>query len=122
MANGQLTGVLHFLRHALVARDSAGVPDADLLERFVTGRDEAAFELLVWRHGRMVLGVCRRVLRDEQEAEDAFQASFLTLARRAAAIRRRASVGAWLYRVAHRVALDARARAGRRAGVVSQLD
>jgi RNA polymerase sigma factor (sigma-70 family) len=122
MANGQLAGVLYFLRHAVVLRDSAGVSDADLLERFVSGRDEAAFELLVWRHGRMVLGVCRRVLRDEQEAEDAFQACFLTLARRAAAIRRRAALGGWLYRVAYRVALDARARGDRRAVAEARLD
>jgi RNA polymerase sigma factor (sigma-70 family) len=122
MANGQLAGVLHFLRHAIVARDSTGISDADLLERFVTGRDEAAFELIVWRHGRMVLGVCRRVLRDEQEAEDAFQAAFLTLARRAAAIRRRTCVGAWLYRVAYRVALDAQDRAGRLATAAAQLE
>jgi RNA polymerase sigma factor (sigma-70 family) len=84
--------------------------DAQLLERFVQGREEAAFELLVWRHGPMVLNVCRRVLRCEHDAEDAFQASFLALARKAAAIGKRASVGSWLYKVAYRVALRARTR------------
>jgi RNA polymerase sigma factor (sigma-70 family) len=88
--------------------------DATLLERFAADRDEAAFELLVWRHGPMVLGVCRRRLRDIHAAEDAFQATFLALARRAKSIRRRASVAGWLYRVAGRVALAARERSTRR--------
>src|SRR5262249_33189711 len=87
-----------------------GVPDAQLLERFTARQDEAAFELLVWRHGGMVLRLCRRLLRDAHEAEDAFQATFLALARRAGSVGRRGSVGGWLHRVAYRVALDARAR------------
>jgi RNA polymerase sigma factor (sigma-70 family) len=87
-----------------------GVSDAALLERFVRGGDEAAFELLVWRHGPMVLGACRRVLRHEQDAEDAFQATFLTLARKAGEAGRRGSLGGWLYTVAYRVALRARQR------------
>jgi RNA polymerase sigma factor (sigma-70 family) len=86
------------------------VSDAALLERFVRRGDEAAFELLVWRHGPMVLGVCRRVLRHEQDAEDAFQATFLVLARKAAEAGRRGSLGGWLYTVAYRVALRARQR------------
>jgi RNA polymerase sigma factor (sigma-70 family) len=91
-----------------------GVCDAELLERFVRGRDEAAFELLVWRHGKMVFGVCRRLLRHEQDAEDAFQATFVALARRAGALSRRESVGGWLYRVAYRIGLRARADTARR--------
>jgi RNA polymerase sigma factor (sigma-70 family) len=91
------------------------VADGELLRRFAEGCDEAAFELLVWRHERMVMGVCRRVLGDRHDAEDAFQASFLALARRANTIGRRESVGAWLHRVACRVALRARATAAARA-------
>jgi RNA polymerase sigma factor (sigma-70 family) len=90
--------------------------DAELLERFVAGRDEAAeaaFAALVERHGVMVLGVCRRVLGNRDEAEDAFQATFLVLARKAAAIARREQLANWLHGVARRAALDARARASR---------
>jgi RNA polymerase sigma factor (sigma-70 family) len=89
--------------------------DAQLLGRVVAGRDEAAFEVLVRRHGPKVLGICRRVLRHEHDAEDAFQATFLMLVREAGAIGRREAVGSWLYRVAFRTALRARALAGRRA-------
>src|SRR6266511_1797895 len=89
-------------------QSGAAVADAELLERFARERDETAFELLVWRHQRMVLGVCRRVLRDLHEAEDAFQATFLALARKAGSIARRDAVAGWLYRVACRVALHTR--------------
>ena len=82
--------------------------DGELLARFVTHRDEAAFELLVWRHGAMVLGLCRRMLPCEQDAEDAFQATFLALAREAHRIGKRDSLGGWLYRVAFRIALKLR--------------
>src|SRR4051812_36147076 len=105
MASPPLQAVVHQLRMALAARSSAGVPDAQLLGRFISQRDEAAFELLVWRHGKMVLGTCRRLLRDAHEAEDAFQACFLALARRAGSIGRREPVGGWLYKVAYRLAL-----------------
>jgi RNA polymerase sigma factor (sigma-70 family) len=115
MPTGQLSGILHYLRRTVAPRDIPGVADAELLERFRAGRDEAAFEVLVWRHSKTVLGICRRVLRDEHEAEDAFQAAFLALARHAGGIRRQQSVGGWLYRVSYRIALDARERAARRA-------
>ena len=88
--------------------------EGDLLEQFVANADEAAFEALVCRHGPMVLGVCRRVLRHEQDIEDAFQATFLVLVRRARSIRDRERVGQWLHGVAHRVAVRARANAARR--------
>jgi RNA polymerase sigma factor (sigma-70 family) len=108
MATDPLRTALHHLRRTLGAPD-AGVSDAQLLQRFVAGRDEAAFELLVRRHERLVLGVCRRVLRDAHGAEDAFQATFLVLARKAAGVSARESLAGWLYRVAYRVALRARA-------------
>src|SRR4051794_2573201 len=94
----------------------AAPSDAELLERFVAQRDQAAFELLLWRHGPMVLGLCRRMLPSPHDAEDAFQATFLVLVRKAASIARGAAVGSWLYRVAYRVALRARAVLARRAG------
>jgi RNA polymerase sigma factor (sigma-70 family) len=92
----------------------AGETDAELVARFLSGRDPAVFEELVRRHGPMVYRVCRRVLRHEQDAEDAFQATFLLLASRLRSLRRRGSLAAWLHGVARRVALKARARAAAR--------
>src|SRR5262249_57638676 len=94
--------------------DIAGLNDAYLLDRFIEHRDELAFEALVRRHGPMVLGVCRRLLRCDHDAEDAFQATFLVLARKAASVVPRELVGNWLYGVAHRTALKARSMAARR--------
>src|ERR1700720_1313627 len=102
----------HIHRMAAAAPDDC--PDAQLLERFARRREEAAFAALVRRHGPMVLGVCRRVLRNQQDAEDAFQAAFLFLVRKAAAIKQRELLGNWLYGVAYRTALDARAATMRR--------
>jgi RNA polymerase sigma factor (sigma-70 family) len=92
-----------------------GPPDSELLQRFVTRRDQTAFELLVWRHERLVMGVCRRVLREVQAAEDAFQATFLALALKAGSIGKREAVASWLYQVAYRIALRARSVAAQRA-------
>jgi RNA polymerase sigma factor (sigma-70 family) len=95
---------------------SNGLTDAQLLTRFVAERDEGAFAALVDRHGPLVLGVCRRVLRDHHDAEDAFQATFLALARKAPSLRRREAVAGWLYEVAYCAAVEAgraRARRGR---------
>lgn len=115
MPDQPLHGILHYLQQVATRGDHAHVPDGQLLVRFVTERDEAAFELLVWRHSKMVYGVCRRLLRDTSLAEDAFQAAFLTLARRASSIGNHDCLGGWLYKVAYRVALEARARSSKRA-------
>jgi putative CocE/NonD family hydrolase len=108
MATSQPSGAVHHLRRATLLRDSAALTDGQLLEAFVTCRDEAAFEALVRRHGPMVLGVCRRLLGSPQDAEDAFQATFLVLLRKAASIACRDLLANWLYGVAHRTALEAR--------------
>src|SRR5881394_1206268 len=109
----RLTGVLRHIRAAALA-DQPPATDAELLRRFVDRRDEAAFAALVRRHGPMVLGVCRRVIGHAHDAEDAFQATFLVLARRAAAVSPRAAVGPWLYGVAYRIARRARQVLARR--------
>jgi RNA polymerase sigma factor (sigma-70 family) len=106
--------VLRKLRQILRRDASAGLPDAQLLEGFVARGDDAAFAALVGRHGPMVLAVCQRVLGNRDDAADAFQASFLVLARRAAAIRKPEALSSWLYGVAYRVALKMKATAGQR--------
>ena len=99
-----------------VVTDLGRQPDGQLLVAFLDRADEAAFEVLVRRHGPMVLAVCRRLLRHHQDAEDAFQATFLILARKAADVWPRDAVGSWLYGVATRVALKARAVRARKLG------
>jgi RNA polymerase sigma factor (sigma-70 family) len=98
----------------VATQTSARLPDRELVQRFAAQGDALAFEALLQRHGPMVWGVCRRVLHRDQDAEDAFQSTFLVLTRKAAALRSKESVGAWLYGVAHRLALNARAAALRR--------
>jgi RNA polymerase sigma factor (sigma-70 family) len=107
--------LMRCLRRVARLPGCGALPDGLLLERFVRERDEAAFELLLWRHGPMVLNLCRRLLRHEQDAEDAFQATFLVFVRKAGSVSKREGVGGWLYRVAYRVALRAQAAAVRRA-------
>ncbi len=122
MSAGPPRDVRRPLLGAALARGGDGMTDGQLLDGFVARRDEAAFAALVRRHGPMVLGVCRRVLRHAQDAEDAFQATFLVLARKAVAIGRRELLGNWLYGVAYRTALDARAAAARRRTRERQVD
>src|SRR5438309_1496627 len=92
-----ITNALDYLRTALSLQEALALSDAQLLERYVAVRDEVAFEALVRRHGPMVLGVCRRLLVNSYDAEDAFQATFLVLARKAPSVQPREKIGNWLY-------------------------
>ena len=112
MTTSPVGAALSRLRTLLDPAD-AKTTDRELLERFVTCREHAAFSELVRRHGPMVLGVCRRVPGDAHAAEDAFQAVFLVLVRRARAVNWRESLGGWLHGAARRVALRAMAQRGR---------
>jgi RNA polymerase sigma factor (sigma-70 family) len=114
MTTSQIHQVVQRLRRAVVLRETAGLGDGQLLEHFIARRDEAAFEALVRRHGPMVLGVCLRILRRHADAEDAFQATFLVLARKAASVVPREMVANWLYGVARQTAVKARAVAAKR--------
>jgi RNA polymerase sigma factor (sigma-70 family) len=114
MLSRQQRAVLPHLWRLIGSPFGGDLSDPELLERFLGQRDAAAFAALVRRHGPAVLGVCRRVLRNGHDAEDAFQATFLVLARKARFIARREALGSWLYGVAYRVALRARADAARR--------
>jgi RNA polymerase sigma factor (sigma-70 family) len=118
MTTGPINRVLGQLRRA----GGQSRSDGELLTGFVERREECAFEALVRRHGPMVFGVCRRLLRHAQDAEDAFQATFLVLARRAAVVQPREAVGDWLFGVAHRTALEARRRIARRRTRETQVD
>lgn len=117
MAGRNLSAVVRYLQQLAGPARHSGARDAELLERYVHHRDEAAFELLLWRHGAMVHNVCRRILPREQDAEDAFQATFLAFVRKAGSINRRGSVASWLHKVAYRVALEVRERARKTAAV-----
>jgi RNA polymerase sigma factor (sigma-70 family) len=109
-----MNAVLRHLRRAALINCGDGPSDASLLESFLACRDEAAFEALLRRHGPMVLGVCRRLLHNRHDAEDAFQATFLVLVRKAASVRPRELVGNWLHGVAYRTAMNARRMNARR--------
>src|SRR5262245_39015748 len=104
---GPMDGVVRRLCGAALRQDSAGLTDGELLESYIRQRGDAAFEALVRRHGPMVWAVCRRVLGNEADAEDAFQATFLVLVRKATSVVPRSRVGNWLYGVAHNTALKA---------------
>jgi RNA polymerase sigma factor (sigma-70 family) len=108
MSDARVDTVLQHVRKLVAAHQLKGLVDQCLLQRFADEGDAAAFEVLVRRHGPMVLRVCRQVLRNAQDAEDVFQATFLVLARKAAGIRKQASVASWLHGVAYRLAMQAR--------------
>jgi len=114
MANGPLFPLIRHLRRSLERTGVSVLGDAELLQRWLDQRDEAAFEVLLWRHGAMVLGVCRRLLHNTQQIEDAFQATFLILVRKAASLRTRSSLASWLYKIAYRIALHSRTSDSRR--------
>jgi RNA polymerase sigma factor (sigma-70 family) len=115
MPSRSLQEVIAFLRRAVAPAGSEAAADADLLARFVHQHDENAFELLVWRHSKSVLAECRRVLRNDSDAEDAFQATFLVFARKARSVHKGESLGGWLLKVAFRIALASRKRTDKRA-------
>jgi RNA polymerase sigma factor (sigma-70 family) len=113
MADSRAESVLRHLHHWLDA-EAKPADDGWLLERFIGQRDEAAFAELVSRHGPLVMGLCRRLLGNLQDAEDVFQATFFVLARKAATIRKPGSLSCWLHGVASRLALKTRAEVQRR--------
>jgi RNA polymerase sigma factor (sigma-70 family) len=114
MTSAQAGIVLQHLRRLSGTSRLVQPPDGQLLRQFIIQHDEAAFAALVRRHGPMVLDVCRSVLHHEQDAEDAFQATFLVLAQKAESIRQPEALAGWLYEVAHHVAVKAQANAARR--------
>jgi RNA polymerase sigma factor (sigma-70 family) len=109
-----MNDIVRHLCANLHRQDGTGMTDGQLLRRFIEQRDESAVEALVRRHGPMVWGVCRRVLGSHHDAEDAFQATFLVLVRKAASVRQPEQVGNWLFGVAHQTALKARTMRARR--------
>lgn len=114
MATGQVRGVLQHLRRVHLLRDGAGLPDEQLLRDFISRGDDAALAVLVKRHGPMVWGVCRRLLANYHDAEDAFQATFLVFVRKAASIASKELLANWLYGVSFQTARKLRATASKR--------
>src|SRR5262245_54418679 len=124
MAHIPLGPALRGIQGLLEAGTVAGLTDGQVLDRYLARRDESAFAALVMRHGPMVLGICHSILRGAPEVEDAFQATFLVLIRKAGTIRGRDAVGGWLHRVAHRVAVQVgreRTRTNRREQRVGEV-
>jgi RNA polymerase sigma factor (sigma-70 family) len=121
MMTPQMDTVIRHLRRAVLRQDRAGKMDGQLLASFIDQKDDAAFEALVRRHGPMVFGVCRRVVGNHHDAEDAFQATFLVLARKASSVRPRERVANWLHGVALRTAMKAKAMTMKRRGREKQV-
>jgi RNA polymerase sigma factor (sigma-70 family) len=121
MATAQMSTVIRHLRRAVLRQDGAGWTDGQLLASFIDQKDEAAFEVLVRRHGSMVFGVCRRVIDNHHDAEDAFQATLLVLACKASSVRPRERVANWLHGVALRTAMKAKALTTKRRGREKQV-
>jgi RNA polymerase sigma-70 factor (ECF subfamily) len=110
----EVQAIVKFIRKVADTGSVKTSTDAQLLSRFVAQRDESAFAALVERHGPMVFAVCRRILRDSHDSEDAYQATFLVLARKASSIAQPETLGNWLYGVAYRTALQGRTTAAKR--------
>jgi RNA polymerase sigma factor (sigma-70 family) len=121
MATAQLNSVVRYVHKLAAGNGSLARTDRQLLADFTARRDEAAFAALVARHGSMVLRVCRRALKHEQDAEDAFQATFLILARKSTTIRKPEALAEWLHGVAYRTALEVKRSAARRRGQEARL-
>jgi RNA polymerase sigma factor (sigma-70 family) len=121
MATNPMAKVIDHVRRTVLRRDGARPSDGQLLAGFVSRRDEAAFEAIVRRHGPMVMGVCRRLLHNRHDAEDAFQATFLVLVRKAGSIASRELLGNWLYGVAYNTARKAQAVYARRQARETQV-
>ncbi len=121
MPTGSLSAIVEYIRQIARRGPAAELTDGQLLERFIAQRDEEAFSALVQRHGPLVLTVCRRVLNNSHDVEDAFQATFLVLVRKAGSIAKRQSVASWLHGVAHRTALRAKIGMTRRQTLESQV-
>src|SRR5471030_604823 len=120
MATRPMNMVIQHLRTAF-GRDGAEMTDGELLTLFLSSRDDAALAALVRRHAPMVWGVCHRLLRSHHDAEDAFQATFLVLVRKADSVKPREAVANWLYGVAHQTAVRVRAMAAKRNGRERQV-
>jgi RNA polymerase sigma factor (sigma-70 family) len=114
MAHTALDRVMQHVRMLAAGQGTKDRSDGELLHAFATGNDQKAFAALVKRHGPLVFAVCRQVLHQLQDAEDALQATFIVLARRAASLARKESLSGWLHCVSHRIALNARKAAARR--------
>jgi RNA polymerase sigma factor (sigma-70 family) len=121
MATNPMSQVIQHVRGIVLPREGVGLTDAQLLTRFIERRDEAAFATLLRRHGPMVRSVCRRVLGNDHDADDAFQASFLVLVRKAASVVPRDMIANWLYGVAHTTALRAKVLAAKRSAREKQV-